>query len=217
MILYDYWRSSAAYRVRIALALKGLAVERRFVHLLRDGGEQRSAAYREKNPQGLAPALELDDGRVLTQSLAIIDYLDAIRPQPPLTPSHAVVAARARAVALIVACEIHPLGNLRVTDYLRRELKLDRESVETWRRHWITAGFEAIEAMIAPAPFCFTDTPSLADICLAPQVFNAERFGVLLEPYPKIRQVADVCAAHPAFAAAHPSRQPDAEPTSPAP
>ena len=217
MILYDYWRSSAAYRVRIALALKGLTPERRFVHLLRGGGEQGSAAYRKINPQALVPALELDDGNLLTQSLAIIDFLDARYPQPRLTPSDPLLAARARAVALAIACEIHPLGNLRVADYLRSELKLGDDSIDAWRRHWIVVGFEAIEQMIEPSPFCFKDAPSLADICLAPQVFSAERFGVPLENFPKIRDVAAVCAGHPAFAAAHPFKQPDAEQTAPAP
>jgi maleylacetoacetate isomerase len=217
MILYDYWRSSAAYRVRIALALKGISPERRFVHLLRGGGEQRGAAYRKINPQALVPALELDDGRVLTQSLAIIDFLDALYPQAGLTPSDPVLAAHARAVALVIACEIHPLGNLRVADHLRNELKLGDDSVDAWRRHWIVSGFEAVEQMIEPGPFCFGDAPTLADICLVPQVFSAERFGAPLESFPKIRGVAAVCAGHPAFAAAHPFKQPDAEQTAPAP
>jgi len=211
MILYDYWRSSAAFRVRIALALKGVAVERRFVHLTRDGGEQRRPDYRAKNPQALVPALELDDGRVLTQSLAIIDYLETILPEPRLTPSDPILAARARAAALTVACEIHPLGNLRVAEYLARELGLGDEAIARWRRHWIVTGFEAIEAMIEPAPFCFGATPTIADICLAPQVFNAQRFGVAPDAFPNIRAAAAACAAHPAFIAAHPSAQPDAE------
>ncbi|WP_424363640.1 maleylacetoacetate isomerase [Methylocystis parvus] len=215
MILYDYWRSSAAYRVRIALALKGLVVERRFVHL-RDGA-QKTPAYRRKNPQQLVPALELDDGSVLTQSLAIIDYVDAIHPDPRLAPSDALLAARARAVALAIACDIHPLANLRVADFMRDELKLDEDRIAGWRRHWIASGLEAIEATIEPAPFCFGSAPTIADICLAPQVFSAERFGVPLEPFPKIRSVSAICAAHPAFVAAHPFKQPDAEATAPAP
>lgn len=215
MILYDYWRSSAAYRVRIALALKGLSVERRFVHLR--NGAQKSAAYKKKNPQGLVPSLELDDGRVLTQSLAIIGYLEAVHPVPRLAPSDAVEAARARAVALAIACDIHPLANLRVTELLRGELKLGEEAIEAWRRHWIASGLEALEATIEPGPFCFGEAPTIADICLAPQVFSAERFGVPLETFPKVRSVAAMCAAHPAFAAAHPFKQPDAEPTAPTP
>jgi maleylacetoacetate isomerase len=209
MVLYDYFRSSAAFRVRIALTLKGVAVERRFVHLAR--GEQRLPAFLAKNPQGLAPALELDDGVVLTQSLAIIDYLERIAPQPPLLPSDAVEAARVRAMALAIACDIHPLGNLRVVDYLRRELGQSADAALVWRRHWVTEGFHALEAMIEPAPFCFGPAPSLADVCLAPQVYYAERFGVDLTPFPKIASVAAACAGHPAFRAAHPSVQPDAD------
>jgi maleylacetoacetate isomerase len=209
MVLYDYFRSSAAFRVRIALALKGVAVERRFVHLAR--GEQRLPAFLAKNPQGLAPALELDDGVVLTQSLAIIDYLERIAPQPPLLPSDAVEAARVRAMALAIACDIHPLGNLRVVDYLRSELKQSADAALVWRRHWVTEGFHALEAMIEPTPFCFGPAPSLADVCLAPQVYYAERFGVDLTPFPKIASAAAACAGHPAFRAAHPSVQPDAD------
>jgi maleylacetoacetate isomerase len=209
MVLYDYFRSSAAYRVRIVLALKGITVERRFVHLAR--GEQRTPAYLAKNPQGLAPALELDDGVVLTQSLAIIDYLEALAPQPALLPADPVAAARVRAVALAIACDIHPLGNLRVVDYLETELGQDAGTTLAWRRHWVTTGFAALEAMIAPSPFGFGPEPTLADVCLAPQVYYAERFGVDLAPFPKIRAVAAACAAHPAFCAAHPSVQPDAD------
>lgn len=214
MILYDYWRSSAAYRVRIALELKGIVVERRFVHL-RDGA-QRSAAYLGKNPQGLVPALELDDGIVLTQSLAIIDYLDAVDPNPRLAPLDAALVARARAVALVIACDIHPLANLRVADYLRDELNLGEPAIGAWRRHWIASGLAALEATIAPAPFCLGGAPTIADICLAPQVFSAERFGVSLDAFPKIRRAAAACAAHPAFVAAHPLNQPDSEQTAPA-
>lgn len=210
MVLYDYFRSSAAFRVRIALALKGITVERRFVQLAR--GEQQAPAYLAKNPQGLAPALELDDGEVITQSLAIIDFLDRFAPHPPLLPAAPVKVAQARAVALAIACDIHPLGNLRVIDYLQGELKQDAAAALAWRRHWMTTGFAALEALIAPAPFCFGEDPSLADVCLAPQVFSAQRFGVDLTPFPKIQSVAAACAAHPAFRAAHPDVQPDAEP-----
>jgi maleylacetoacetate isomerase len=209
MVLYDYFRSSAAFRVRIALALKGVAVERRFVHLAR--GEQRLPAFLAKNPQGLAPALELDDGVVLTQSLAIIDYLERIAPQPALLPSDAVEAARVRAVALAIACDIHPLGNLRVVDYLRAELGQSADAALVWRRHWVMEGFRALEAMIEPAPFCFGPAPGLADVCLAPQVYYAERFGVDLAPFPRVASAAAACAGHPAFRAAHPSVQPDAD------
>lgn len=210
MLLYDYYRSSAAYRVRIALALKGISVERRFVHLLRDGGEQKQPAYLAKNPQGLVPALELEDGAVLTQSLAIIDYLEAIQPEPRLIPADPVLACRVRAAALAIACDTHPLGNLRVITYLQERLGQSDAAVLEWRRHWVRLGLEAIEALIQPAPFCFSSAPTIADICLAPQLFYAERFGVQPEAYPKIHVVAEACAAHPAFRAAHPAAQPDA-------
>ncbi len=209
MLFFDYFRSSAAYRVRIALAIKGVSVERRFVHLLR--GEQRLPTYLAKNPQGLVPALELDDGTVLTQSLAIIDYLETLQPEPRLVPADPVLAARVRAAALAIACDTHPLGNLRVISYLQERLGQGEASVLEWRRHWARLGLEAIEALIRPSPFCFTTTPTLADICLAPQLFYAQRFGVDLEPYPKIASVGAACAKHPAFQSAHPAAQPDAE------
>ncbi|MGJ0507342.1 MAG: maleylacetoacetate isomerase [Methylocystis sp.] len=210
MLLYDYFRSSAAFRVRIALALKGLEVERRFVHLLRNGGEQKQRDYLAKNPQGLVPALQLDGGVVLTQSLAIIDYLETIRPEPRLIPADPVLAAQARAAALVIACDVHPLGNLRVGAYLEKKLGQSEGDVLVWRRHWMRLGFEALEKLIRPAPFCFGREPTIADVCLAPQVFNAERFGVDLAPFANIRAAAAACADHPAFRAAHPSAQPDA-------
>jgi maleylacetoacetate isomerase len=210
MVLYDYFRSSAAYRVRIALAIKGIAVERRFVHLLRDGGEHLRPDFLSKNPQGLVPALELETGVVLTQSLAIIDYLETLSPEPSLVPSDPALAARARAAALVIACDTHPLGNLRVANYLQQKLGQDERAVLEWRRHWITLGLEAIEATIDPSPFCFSSTPSIADVCLAPQLYSAARFGVDIAGFPKIRAVAAVCAGHPAFRAAHPQAQPDA-------
>ncbi len=211
MILYDYFRSSAGYRVRIALALKSLAAERRPIHLLRAGGEQKQNDYRRKNPQGLVPALELADGTVLTQSLAIIDYLDAIEPEPRLTPQDPIVAAKARAVALAIACDIHPLANLRVTRYLTAELKLDDAACAAWRLHWMTEGLAAIEKLIAPAPFCFGAQPTIADVCLVPQIYNARRFCLPLDDMPKILSVDAACAQLPAFRAAHPSVQRDAE------
>jgi maleylacetoacetate isomerase len=176
MLLHDYFRSSAAFRVRIALALKGLSPERRFVNLLRDGGEQKLPAYRAKNPQALVPTLELDDGTALTQSLAIIEYLDTVQPQPRLIPQEPVLAAKARAVALAVACDIHPLGNLRVIHYLQANLALDETGVAAWRSHWIREGLAAVEKLIEPGPFCFGATPTIADIALAPQAFNALLF-----------------------------------------
>lgn len=211
MILYDYFRSSAAYRVRIALNLKGLAVEHRPVHLLRGGGEQKRPDYLAKNPQALVPILELDDGTKLTQSLAIIEFLETLQPEPRLIPTDAVLAARVRAVALAVACEIHPLNNLRVINYLESKLNQSREAVEEWRRHWmLTGGLEAIEQMIEARPFCFGPTPTLADVCLIPQLFAAQRFGTPLDDCPKILNVNATCLQLPAFRAAHPSRQVDA-------
>lgn len=209
MKLYDYFRSSAGYRVRIALNLKGLEVERAPVHLAK--GEQATPEFLAKNPQGLAPALELDDGTVLTQSLAIIDYLDAVHPKPRLVPAAPLLAAKARAVALAIACDIHPLNNLRVQNYLEAELRQPRAAIEAWIRHWILkGGLEAVESMIAPGPFCFGTAPSIADVCLIPQLYNARRFLTPLEHLPKILAVEAACAEHPAFRAAHPSLQSDA-------
>ncbi len=211
MLLYDYFRSSAAFRVRIALALKGLSAERRFIHLLKAGGEQNTDGYRLKNPQGLVPTLELDNGETLTQSLAIIEYLDALQPEPRLVPAEAVLAAKARAVALAIACDIHPLGNLRVLSYLKDELGESEDAITRWRMHWVQEGLRAVEQLIAPAPFCFGARPTIADVCLAPQLFYAARFSISLEAFPRVRAVGAVCDAHPAFQAAHPSAQPDAE------
>ncbi|MFO1124737.1 MAG: maleylacetoacetate isomerase [Methylocystis sp.] len=208
MILYDYFRSSAAYRVRIAIALKGLIIERRPIHLLR--GEQRAPRYRAKNPLAIVPTLELDDGTLITQSLAIIDYLDALTPDPPLLPKEPVMAAQARAVALTIACEIHPLANLRVIEALQRQFGAKDAQIVAWRRRWIAEGLAAVEALIAPDPFAFGAEPSLADLCLIPQVYNARRFDVPLDDCPRIQSVDAACAAHPAFLAAHPQAQPDA-------
>lgn len=209
MILYDYYRSSAAYRVRIAIALKGLIVERRPVHLLH--GEQRHPGYRAKSPLGIVPTLQLDDGRLITQSLAIIDYLDTLKPEPPLLPRDAVLAAQSRAAALTIACEIHPLANLRVIEALQGEFGARDDQIAAWRRRWIAEGLTAVEALIAPGPFAFGAAPSLADICLAPQIYNARRFDVSLEACPRILAVEAACAAHPAFMEARPEAQPDAE------
>ena len=213
MKLYGYFRSSAAYRVRIALSLKGLAYEAVPVHLLRDGGEHHAAAYRALNPQELVPALE-DEGRILTQSLAIIEYLDETHPEPPLLPADPAGRARVRALALQIACEIHPLNNLRVLQLLKRDFGLDEAATRRWYRHWIMVGFAALEASLSAPPsrrFCHGDAPGLADICLVPQVFNARRFDCDLAPYPRICAIDAECAALAPFAAAHPARQPDAE------
>jgi maleylacetoacetate isomerase len=210
MLLYDYFRSSAAFRVRIALALKGLSVERRFIHLVKDGAHKKDE-YRKKNPQALVPALELNDGAVLTQSLAIIEYLEALQPEPRLVPAEPVLAARTRAVALAIACDIHPLGNLRVLSYLKNELGQSDEAIAGWQERWVHHGLAAIEQLIEPAPFCFGPQPTVADVCLAPQLFYAARFSISLDPFPRVRAVGAACDAHPAFRAAHPFAQPDAE------
>ncbi|HEY2629034.1 MAG TPA: maleylacetoacetate isomerase [Usitatibacter sp.] len=212
MILYDYFRSSAAYRVRIALNLKGLAAERRFVHLRK--GEQRASNYLELNPQGLVPTLVMDDGTPLTQSLAIIEYLDETRPVPALLPQGAVDRAWVRSIAQAIACDIHPIDNLRVLKYLDKTLHVDEATRDEWYGHWIRVGFEAIEARLGErggGKFAYGDTPTLADICIVPQVANAGRVKLPMEPYPRIAAVNANCLAHPAFAAAHPDRQPDAE------
>ena len=210
MKLFGYFRSSAAYRVRIALNLKGIEVEHVPVHLVR--GEQRREDFLEKNPQGLVPALELDDGTVLTQSLAIIEFLETLQPEPRLIPADPVLAAKVRAVALTVACEIHPLNVFRVLEHLKSELHQGEEAVGAWIYHWISkGGLESIEQEIEPGPFCFGKQPTLADVCLIPQLFNARRFATPLDHLPKILAVEAACAELPAFRAAHPSQQKDAE------
>jgi maleylacetoacetate isomerase len=210
MILYSYWRSSAAYRVRIALNLKGLQAEQRHVHLRR--GEQRAAAYREINPQGLVPTLVVGE-RHLAQSLAIIEYLEERHPLPPLLPPAAEDRAWVRSIALAIACDIHPLDNTRVMTYLEAQLGLDATARDTWYKHWIREGFDAIEQQLAarPAKFCIGDAPTLADVCLVPQVANARRVKLDLAPWPRIRAVNEACLALPAFDRARPEVQPDAE------
>jgi maleylpyruvate isomerase len=212
MILHDFFRSSAAYRVRIALNLKGLQADRRYVHLRR--GEQRAAPYLAVNPQGLVPALELGGGRTLTQSLAIVEYLEEKHPIPALLPPGAEDRAWVRAIALAIACDIHPLNNLRVLQYLGRELNVEEAKRDDWYRHWIKMGFEAIESQLmqrAADRFCFGEAPTLADVCLVPQVANSQRLKMSLAPYPRIASINDACLTLPAFAAARPEVQPDAE------
>jgi maleylpyruvate isomerase len=213
MIVHGYFRSSAAYRLRIAMNLKGLGYDFRSLHLRK--GDQRSKAYTALNPQGLVPTLETDDGAVLTQSLAIIEWLDETHPDPALLPKEPVGRAHARAFAQIIACDIHPLQNLRVLHYLKTEFGQEQVGLDAWCRHWIAPGLAACEALLVSGPetdFAFGDAPGLAEICLAPQMFSAERFGLNLAPFPRLRALRERCEALPAFADAHPAMQPDAEP-----
>jgi len=209
--LYTYFRSSAAYRVRIALNLKGLSYEMVPVHLTKDGGYQRKPEFRSVNPQMRVPALELSSGDVLTQSLAIIEYLDETQPEPPLLPVDALARAKVRAIAQMVACDIHPLNNLIVLQYLKRTLQHEQAEIDTWYHHWVIEGFNAIEAMIAPASYACGAQVTLADVCLVPQVANARRLKVPLEAFPKIVAVESACLKLPAFDKARPENQPDAE------
>jgi maleylacetoacetate isomerase len=208
--LYNYFRSSAAYRVRIALALKNVAYDSTFVHLAKDGGHHKRPDYQAVNPQMRLPALTLDSGETLIQSLAIMEYLDETIPEPPLLPKDAIERARVRAVAQIVACDIHPLNNSGTMAYLRK-VEHDDAMINTWYAYWVTAGFEAIEAMVRPGPYAFGARPTLADICLVPQIYNARRFKVPLERFPKILGIEAACNKLPAFDAARPENQPDAE------
>lgn len=205
-ILHDYYRSSAAYRVRIALNLKGVDYDSRLVNLA--DGEQRSSGYRALNPQGFVPMLEIDDRR-LTQSLAIIAYLDQTRPAPPLLPADPGDQAHVRAMALTIACDIHPLNNLRVLKYLSGPLKQSQQARDTWYAHWVTEGFDALEALASQRSggFLFGNMPTLADVCLVPQMYNARRFSVPLDSYPTLVRADASANALPAFAAAHPDRQ----------
>jgi maleylacetoacetate isomerase len=209
--LYSYFRSSAAYRARIALNLKGLDYETVGIHLTKDGGWQFAPEYRAVNPQKRVPALELSGGEVLLQSLAIIDYLDEVYPDPPLVPADALARAQVRAVAQIIACDIHPLNNLAVLNYLRHKLGQDQAAVQAWYAHWILQGFEAVEALIKPGPYAFGSHVTVADICLAPQVANARRLNVPLGDFPKIVAVDAACLKLAAFEHARPENQPDAE------
>lgn len=212
--LFSYFRSSAAYRVRIVLETKGLPWDIMPVHMLRDGGEQHKPEYRAVNPQRLVPALELDDGQVFVQSIAICEYLEERYPEPAMMPQDIEDRAYVRAVMGTVACEIHPLNNLRVLQHLTGPLALSEESKTSWYRHWIKEGFDALEGLLAQqgrtGRFCLRDAPTLADAFLIPQVYNAVRLECPLDSYPLIQGINERCMALPAFQAASPEQQADA-------
>jgi maleylacetoacetate isomerase len=211
MKLYSYYRSSAAYRVRIALNLKGIAYETASIHLVKDGGHNRRPEYRAVNPQMRVPALVTPSGEVLIQSIAIIDYLDETYPAPALLPKDPIARTQARALAEIVACDIHPLNNISPLRYLKREMHQEQSAIDAWYHHWVTEGFEAIEALVRPGPYCCGSEVTLADICLVPQVYNARRLKVPLDKFPNIVAIDTACLALPAFERARPENQPDAE------
>ena len=214
MKLYTFFRSSASYRVRIALNLKGIRYEQAPIHLRRAGGEQLQPAYKALNPQALVPALE-DNGRILTQSLAIIEYLDEKFPNPPLLPKDPADKALVRSMALVIACEVHPIQNLRVLNYVKSAYNQTDEQVNRWSQHWMNLGFTALEQLIVAQPnrgrFCVGDMPTLADICLVPQLGNARRYGCDLSQYRAIQGIEKNCMALAAFSDAAPEKQPDAE------
>ncbi|MFM0473193.1 maleylacetoacetate isomerase [Paraburkholderia strydomiana] len=214
MKLYSYFRSSASYRVRIALNVKNLPYEYVPVHLVRDGGEQLKPEYRAVNVDGIVPTL-IDGHEVMPQSLAIIEYLEETHPEPPLLPKAPADRAYVRSLALQVACEIHPLNNLRVLKYLKHTLRVENDAKDAWYRHWVDTGFATLEAHLASdgrtGKLCFGDEPTLADACLIPQVFNAQRFNVDTSKYPTIQRIYDHAMQIDAFARAAPGMQPDAE------
>ena len=209
MHLYSFFRSSAAYRLRIALNLKGLSYDMSSIVFSKN--EHLTPEYRAVNPQMRVPTLELDDGERLIQSLALIEYLDEVHPQPPLLPIDPIDRAHARAIAQIVACDIHPLNNIGALNYIRQNFGQSEDAVNAWYHHWVLAGFEAIEALIEPGPYAAGPQVTIADICLVPQVYNARRFKVPLDRFPKIVAADAACAGIPAFEAAKPENQPDAQ------
>jgi maleylacetoacetate isomerase len=211
MKLYSYYRSSAAYRARIALNLKGLAYETAPVHLVKDGGHNRRPEFRAVNPQMRLPALVTSSGDVLIQSLAIIEYLDETHPTPPLLPKEPTARAHARALADIIACDIHPMNNIGPLRYLKNELHQEQSAIDAWYHHWVTAGFEAYEALVRPGPYSCGSDVTMADICLVPQVYNARRLKVPLDKFPKIVGIDAACLKLSAFDRARPENQPDAE------
>ena len=211
MRLYSYFRSSAAYRARIALNLKGIAYETVSVHLVKDGGHNYRPEFRAINPQMRVPVLVTDQGDRLIQSLAIIEYLDETHPEPPLLPKDPIGRAKVRALAELIACDIHPLNNTSPLRYLKNTMDQEQSAIDTWYHHWILAGFEALEGLIAAAPYACGETVTIADICLVPQVANARRLKVPLDKFPKIVAVDAACLKLPAFDRARPECQPDAE------
>ncbi len=211
MKLYSYFRSSAAYRARIALNLKGLTYETAPVHLIKDGGHNKRPEFRAVNPQMRVPALVAPTGEVLIQSLAIIEYLDETHPEPPLLPKDPVGRAQARALAQIIACDIHPLNNVAPLRYLKNEMHQEQSAIDAWYHHWILAGFDAIEALVRPSPYACGTQVTIADVFLVPQVANARRLKVPLDKFPKIVGIDAACLALPAFDRARPENQPDAE------
>jgi maleylacetoacetate isomerase len=211
MKLYSYFRSSAAYRVRIALNFKGMTYETIPVHLVKDGGHNRRPEFRAVNPQMRIPTLVAPTGDVLIQSLAIIEYLEEIQPNPPLLPKDPIARAEVRALADIVACDIHPLNNTSPLRYLKREMHLEQSAIDAWYHHWVTEGFEALEALVEPAPYAYGKEVTMADMCLVPQVANARRLKVPLDKFPKILGIEAACLKLPAFDRARPENQPDAE------
>lgn len=214
MQLFDYFRSSASFRVRIGLNLKGLSPERHFVHLTKEGGQQFGAEFTRLNPQQLVPVL-VDGDAAISQSLAILEYLDETHPSPSLLPGSPSDRARVRSLALAIACDLHPLDNLRVLFYLRDAMGQSEEARNTWYRHWVAKGLAAFEAALAndrrTGAFCHGDSPTLADVCLVPQIFNANRFDCPLDAYPTTMRIFEACMKLPAFDAAQPAKQPDAE------
>lgn len=211
MKLYSFFRSSAAYRARIALNLKGLTYETAPVHLVKDGGHNKRPEFRAVNPQMRVPALVTPTGEVLIQSLAIIEYLDEIHPEPPFLPKDPLGRAQARALAQIIACDIHPLNNTSPLRYLKNEMHQEQSAIDAWYHHWILAGFDALEALVRPGPYACGTQVTIADIFLVPQVANARRLKVPLDKFPKVVGIDAACLALPAFDRARPENQPDAE------
>lgn len=211
MKLYSYFRSSAAYRARIALNLKGIAYETTSIHLIKEGGLNRRPEFRAINPQMRVPVLVTDAGTVLIQSLAIIEYLDEIHPEPALLPKHPLARAHARALAELIACDIHPLNNTSSLRYLKHQMHQEQSAIDAWYHHWVIEGFEALETLMAPGPYACGDKVTIADVCLVPQVANARRLKVPLDSFPKIVGVDAACRALDAFDRARPEKQPDAE------